>query len=347
MARKPKQSDTLERVCQNVSDVVVAVDQQEQVCLFNPAAEHAFDLAADQIIGHRLEEHTVTQSLAALFAQASPHEQLVIDQFALPPGRKYRVQFLPASAAGRIAILSKPGRSADTADNIASLMHEVIHTLKTPITSAKSFIELTEAAGTLNEKQATFARRAQGSLEYMLTLVHELLDVAWMESGGELLLSEVNLNDLVRNAVVQLDGYSQRKGVPLEVHLAPQNCLVEADARRLGDAIINLVSNAIKYSPQGGTVQISVAVEDSVATIRVQDHGLGIAPEHQSSIFQMFYRIHRPETQRIEGSGLGLAIVKAVVEKHGSTVRVDSALGEGSVFEFSLPLLAHPNGKTA
>jgi signal transduction histidine kinase len=114
--------------------------------------------------------------------------------------------------------------------------------------------------------------------------------------------------------------------------------VIQGDERRLQSAISNLVSNAIKYSPNGGPVYVTVVPNEKTVTLRVEDHGIGIAPEHLSYLFQRFYRVHTPETSRIEGTGLGLAIVKAIVEKHGGEVFVQSAPGEGSVFGFRLPL---------
>ena len=173
----------------------------------------------------------------------------------------------------------------------------------------------------------------------MLSQVHEILDMSWLETGGELTLCQTDLNRLVRHVASLLEGYARNSGVEFILDLPPEGCTVEGDERRLQSAIGNLIGNAIKYSPNGGPVHISVETDTTSAIFRVADHGVGIPAEHIPRLFQRFYRVRVPETRRIEGSGLGLAIVKAIVEKHKGEIFVQSEPGEGSVFGFTLPLV--------
>jgi signal transduction histidine kinase len=217
-------------------------------------------------------------------------------------------------------------------------MREIVHDLKVRIASAKGFIDLIDASGDLSSKQQTFAQRAHLSLTSMLSQVNEILDMSWLEAGGELDSCQTDLNKLVQRAVKELEGYARHSRVEITLDLPPEGCTVEGDERRLASAIGNLVGNAIKYSPNGGPVRVSIETNNATATFRVEDHGIGIPAEHLPRLFQRFYRVRTPETRRIEGSGLGLAIVKEIIEKHGGQVLVESTPGQGSTFGFSLPL---------
>ncbi len=311
----------LETLCRDSSDAIIALDQQGLVCLFNPAAVAAFHVGEAEVLGHRLNDLPALQPLLALQGQLVAGEQIVQAKLAAPPCQ--------------VQLLSVPGQNEAAA--IPELMREIIHDLKNPLAAVKSFIDLIRAAGPLTDRQDTFAQRAQLSLMSTLNMIDELLDTAWMESNGALRVIEVNFSNLVRHAVSQLDGYAQYRGIQLTVTVPPQDYVLVGDERRLLSAIMNLVSNAIKYSPNGGPVNITLSDNGDHVLVRVEDHGLGIAEEHLPRLFQRFYRVQTPETRRIDGTGLGLAIVKTIVEKHGGHVSVESIEGKGSVFGFSLP----------
>jgi two-component system phosphate regulon sensor histidine kinase PhoR len=329
--------ESLEMLCHSVQDPVVAVDQDARVCLCNAAAESAFHIHAADIIGRPINEHPGLEPLISLYNQAAESHSAAQEQLVLPSGQTYQVQLLITPSL-ESAAAAEPVPLDETGNEFPDLMREVVHELKIPIASAKSFIDLTGASGRLNKKQAAFAQRAQLSLAAMLNLVHELLDIAWLESDGELQDESTDLTTLVRHVATQLEGYAQYRNVEITLDLPPDGCVIQGDERRLQSAISNLVSNAIKYSPNGGPVYVVVVPNEKAVTLRVEDHGIGIAPEHLPYLFQRFYRIRTPETRRIEGTGLGLAIVKAIVEKHSGEVFVESTPGEGSVFGFRLPL---------
>jgi signal transduction histidine kinase len=311
----------LEALCRVSSEAIVALDQHGQICLFNPAAAAAFNLSEADVVGHRLNDFPALQPLLSLHSQLVAGEQIVQAELTTP--------------SCRVQLVSVPGQNEATV--IPEMMREIIHDLKNPLAAVKSFIDLIRAAGPLAERQDTFAQRAQLSLMSTLNMIDELLDTAWMESNGTLRVIEVNFSNLVRHAVSQLDGYAQYRGIQIQVTLSSQDYILTGDERRLQSAIMNLVSNAIKYSPNGGPVNVTVSDNNHHIVFRVEDHGLGIAEEHLTRLFQRFYRVQTPETRRIDGTGLGLAIVKTIVEKHGGHVSVESVEGKGSVFGFSLP----------
>lgn len=219
----------------------------------------------------------------------------------------------------------------------SNLMGEIVHELKSPLATVKQFVDMIAESGSLNEMQTAYVQRTYRKLDYMFSLVDEVLDAAWLESGTALTLEPVDLNDLARHAAESQMYFAQHQGVELTLDLLPEACPIKGDGQRLESAITNLISNAIKYSPNGGPVHVSIRMDGQTAIVSVEDKGLGIAPEHQPFIFDHFYRARTPETRRIEGSGLGLAIVKAVVEKHNGEIFVESVPGQGTRIWFTLP----------
>ena len=331
-------TEILETISDHLSDALVAVDERGRVCLFNAAAEDALGISASEIMDQPVHTHRATRCLVRLFEQGAAPDDAEPEPIVLPSGKTAYARVVEVTDQVRVAILQRLHQSPS---QFLNLMRDIVHDLKIPIASAKGFVDLVGAAGDLTEKQSEFAQRALGSLDTMLTRVHELLDMAWLETGGELSPVATDLVDLVRQTVTDLEPFARRQKVHLNLDL-PERCPLHADERRLMSAINNLISNAIKYSPEGGPVDISIRRRHDGVIVRVEDHGLGIEPEHLPHIFQRFYRIHTPRTQRIEGSGLGLEIAQAIIEKHGGDIHVQSQPDEGSVFWFRLPAAPTP-----
>lgn len=322
-------------LCHVVSDVVVALDDSNRVTLFNPAAEAAFRVTAVESIGRLVDDVPALAVLKPALAQAAA-ESVVVERLMLPDSRSYRAQVLDVPEIGRVAILQLRRDDAGNRD-LADLRTETIHELQTPIATAKMALNMVPEFGPLMPKQSEFTHKVHRSLDHMLMVVRELVDMTWLETSGRLILTRVDLNYLIERALEPLHDVATRQAVQVEFVPVPGGCPVVADERRLKDAITNLASNAIKYSPNGGTVRIRVEPRLDDVSIYVEDRGIGIPAEYIPRIFEWFYRVKSPETQRIEGSGLGLAIVKAIVEKHGGSVLVDSMPGRGSTFWFTIP----------
>jgi signal transduction histidine kinase len=179
--------------------------------------------------------------------------------------------------------------------------------------------------------------RAQGSIARMRELIDDLLDMARIESGIVLRWHHVKLVDMVHQTVDNLILQAQDKSLSIAVDIPPDMPSVCADKHRLAQILNNLVSNAIKYTPPEGQINIRVEQKDGFVQVAVQDNGMGISPEDQARVFTRFYRVRSPETDSIEGTGLGLAIVKSLVEAHGGEIGLESHLGKGSTFSFTLP----------
>lgn len=212
----------------------------------------------------------------------------------------------------------------------------IAHDLKTPITSVKGYLELIERVGTLNDRQQQFCERAQNSLKQMESLVTLLLELSWIDADRPLECDSCDLAALLLSSAALLEQMAARQAVLVHVEMAESVGMIQAESRRLEQAFINLINNAIKYNHQGGEVWMTASGTVDGVEVTIRDTGRGIAPEDQAHIFERFYRV-RPHGETVEGTGLGLSIVKAVIEKHSGTITLDSCVGEGSTFKVWLP----------
>jgi signal transduction histidine kinase len=171
----------------------------------------------------------------------------------------------------------------------------------------------------------------------MNDLISDLLDLGKVEAGIDMAKEPCALHEIVREAAEALDGNARGKGLDLRVEIEAGLPPVLGNAGRLRQVVANLVDNAIKYTPAGGQISVSLGRQGTDLLLRVTDTGIGIAAEDQRQLFQKFYRVRTPETENIPGTGLGLAIIRSIVEQHGGQIGVKSAAGQGSTFAVTLP----------
>ena len=193
-------------------------------------------------------------------------------------------------------------------------------------------------AGEVTPKQQEILSRASARVNSLVSLSSELLDLARIGSG---LISDereqVNLSDILQDQVAFHGAAAKAKEISLELEPLGKLAPVLADRRSMEEMFSNLISNAIKYTPEGGKVVVGAVMEGGYVKASVADSGIGIAPEELDRIFQRFYRIKNDKTRYIIGTGLGLSIVKSIVEAHNGFIRVDSEPGRGSTFHVYIP----------
>ena len=221
----------------------------------------------------------------------------------------------------------------------SEFLGNVSHELRTPIFSIQGFLE-TLLDGAIDDPSVNrdFLTKAHRHAERLNALLNDLIDISRIESGEmKMSFRYFPVNDFLSQAVEDLRPLAARKDIRLVVeNLPPEPEQMYGDRERLKQVMINLVDNAVKYTEPGGTVTIRVALDSQQCMISVEDTGHGIPVEHQTRIFERFYRVDRDRSREVGGTGLGLAIVKHIVEAHGGTMSVQSAVGKGSVFAFSL-----------
>jgi signal transduction histidine kinase len=216
----------------------------------------------------------------------------------------------------------------------------VSHELRTPLTSIMSLSEnlVGELAGPLNEKQKHYASRIQFNAERLTRMLNELLNLSKIEAGKmELRPMLLSLHDLLADLVEAFQPVAHRKSIIMNVGSMESLPRIYADRDKLYEVLANLLENAIKFTPSGGSVHIGAQVlDDRYIKVNVSDTGCGIPEEHLPRIFEKFYRVQAGSGQAA-GSGLGLAIAKGLVDLHGGTLAVESAPGKGTQFYFTLP----------
>lgn len=215
------------------------------------------------------------------------------------------------------------------------------HDLRNPLSVAMNYFDmLTETldVSSFSERQRHYLERVRKAHQTMETLIKDLLTLERVESEREALWQVVDFNALV-NAEVDLQrAAAELKKHTLTVQLPAATLYVRGSATQLKQAISNLISNAIKYTPDGGLIQVRLTAKERRLLFEVQDNGYGISKERQEQLFSSFYRAREPGTDHISGTGLGLSLVRTVIERHGGKVWVNSEAGIGSIFSFWLPL---------
>ena len=224
-------------------------------------------------------------------------------------------------------------------DRSRDFLADVSHELRTPITALRMSNELlSETAGDDPDIRAEFLESSRQQLERLDWLAQNLLELSKLNSGLVLLdLRPDDLRAAVESSVEQAQSTAARRGVALVLHLPPSPIRIRHDPQRIGQVVTNLVGNALKFTPRGGTVGVELQSTDEGARIVVRDTGVGIDESELPHIFERFYRGTMANEARGSGSGLGLAIVKSIVDLHSGRVVVDSRLGGGTTFTVSLP----------
>jgi two-component system phosphate regulon sensor histidine kinase PhoR len=225
----------------------------------------------------------------------------------------------------------------------AEFLDNLSHELRTPVTNVNLLLEvLARDADQLPPRARERLERLQVEAAELAQMVSELLDLASIEGGQPLLLAEIDLADVAREQVERLHIFAERSGVTLSLEAPGSTPVVRGDATRLGQALLNLVHNAVKFSEPGDVVVVRVAATDALAMVAVADEGAGIPRVDRDRIFERFYKVDRARRRGTGGTGLGLSIARHVVEAHGGTVRVDSEEGVGSTFTIELPIAGAP-----
>jgi two-component system sensor histidine kinase BaeS len=224
-------------------------------------------------------------------------------------------------------------------DRSRDFLADVSHELRTPLAALRTFNELLrEGAGDDPEARDEFLESSAQQIERLDWLAQNLLELSKLDSGLVLLdLRPDDLRAAVESAVEQTSGAARRHGVIVTLHHASVPIRIRHDPQRIGQVVANLVANAVKFTPRGGSVSVDVEPTADGARIEVADTGVGIDPSELPHIFERFYRGSRANEARGSGSGLGLAIVRSIVDMHGGAVEVESRVGIGSRFVVTLP----------
>jgi len=214
------------------------------------------------------------------------------------------------------------------------------HELRTPLNAINGFSEMLLARmfGEVNAKQEEFLRDIHSSGEHLLSLINDILDLSKIEAGRmELNLTVIDPAMTLENTVMLVKERAARRGITVKLEVDERLDKWVADERKFRQIMLNLLSNALKFTLEGGQISVTAGRDGSNMVVAVTDTGVGIRPEDQALIFEEFQQAGSDYTKKAEGTGLGLALTRKFVELHGGTIRVESAEGKGSTFTFTLP----------
>ena len=220
---------------------------------------------------------------------------------------------------------------------LANMSHE----LRTPLTAIIGFSEVLSEKmfGELNDKQSEYMGDIVSSGRHLLSLINDILDLSKVEAGRmELDLTKFDVPTAIDNALILIRERATRHGISLQHAVDEHLGEVLGDERKFKQILLNLLSNAVKFTAEGGRIDVDAALSNGEVEISVSDTGIGIAPENREAIFEEFRQVGTDYSKKREGTGLGLTLTRKFVELHGGKIWVESEIGKGSTFTFTLPL---------
>ena len=329
----------MQALIDSMSEGVIAVDAQGKVRRANPAAREMFSLSADprgiapeMVARRRGFLDTVGRALAG---EAVPATDLTVD------GRSLLATAQPLPAGGAVMVFLDVSQLRRLEGVRQDFVANASHELKTPLTAIRGYSETLLDPDLPPELRQRFAETVRANADRLQRIVDDLLDLSRLESGGWRVQPEiVSLADVSRDAWGGFRDQAAARGVELELEVPGEWGWALADPAALRQIFSNLFSNALRYTPQGGRIEVRAGPGSQPETVgvEVRDSGSGIPSAHLPRVFERFYRVDAARSREEGGTGLGLAIVKHMVEAHGGRVEAESRLGQGTTIRFTLPL---------
>ncbi len=337
-----KERGTLTAVLANMTDAILIVDRQGNVQLINLAAQRMFRVTESEALGHSLIEVVRNHQVAGLWRKslASGEQQTVTletspDRLLVQGIATPLQQSLPGSILLVFQDLTRMRRLEMVRRDFVS---NVSHELRTPLASLKALTE-TLMEGALEDPPAArrFLTRMEGEIDNLTQMVQELLELSRIESGKvPLERRSIAPLELISPAIERMQVQAERAGLNISLECPEDLPPVSADPSRMEQVLVNLLHNAIKFTPPGGKITVSAYREDNHITFYIKDTGVGIAPDALPRIFERFYKADKARSGG--GTGLGLSIARHLVEAHGGKIWAESMVGQGSTFNFTIPL---------
>jgi len=343
-----RSSSQLSAACDALSQGLILVDGNMQATYANTAAAVLLRTRNNDIEGAEVntfiqEEHIVAAVREATERPMQRRQIFEVERHG-ETGRvllRFIVRPVRREDAAAVMIVIEDitqQRAAEDARN--TFVAQATHELRTPLTNIRLYAEMGLDEGKGDPAiQANCLSIINQEVSRLDRIVGDILSVSEIEAGSlRLNLDDVRLSDLFEALQVDYAAQAHEKQITLEFHLPPKLPVIRGDREKIALAIHNLLGNALKYTPTGGSVTVTVDAADNRLTVEVADTGIGIAPEDCRRVFEKFYRSPDQRVSKIEGSGLGLAIAREVIRLHGGDITVDSEVDKGSTFTLALPV---------
>ncbi len=362
----------LRELLEAAPDAIIEVDGDGRIVMLNLVTEKIFGYTREQLLGQSVDmllpdelrgshaghrdhfrAHPVTRPMGmgmVLHGRRRDGSSVPVE-ISLSPmrsGEAFRATAIIRDVTDRTlaedrmrALHEEHTREIEHANRMKSeFLANMSHELRTPLHTIIGFSELLaeELKGPLNADQKRFVDHVNRDAQHLLTLINEVLDLSKIEAGKVQLKREIlDLGAVVEDALSSLRPHFAVKSIELATGI-PERVNVDGDRVRVRQILVNLLGNAVKFTPAGGCVRVDVECDGAFAAVSVSDTGIGIAPAEQRSIFEKFHQAGSMTAGIREGTGLGLSITKELVEEHGGHIGVESEPGKGSRFTFTIPL---------
>ncbi len=330
----------LQAVLSSTNDAVLVTDRENRILLCNPAAEIAFGIPAGVAVDRPVDDVIADPVVVDLLAEhGDPVARTA--EVSMPDGRTLygsasSITARDGQRIGRVAVLRDITHLKELDAMKSEFVNTVSHDLRSPLTYMRGYVTMIPMTDQITPKQQDYLDKISNGINQMTALIDDLLDLGRIEAGVGLVRESVSVADLAREAIESMRAQAASRKMTLHLDASAPGRLL-GDRQLLKHAIVNLIDNAIKYTPAGGWVRIGIDERDGYVIVRVSDNGIGIAPADQPRLFEKFYRVKRRDTLDTKGTGLGLAIVKSIAEWHLGRVWMESQLGHGSTFYIALP----------
>jgi len=334
----------MESILHSMVDGVIAINRDARIILINPAMKKMFNIEKMRIDDKYLIEVMERQPVADLLLKTLKEGKEFTEEITVFNGEEKILQVQTTLVRGEgeisgvMAIVRDVSEIRRLSQAKSDFVSMVSHELRTPLASIKAYADtLVRKGGGLGKVTISeYLNVIRTETDRLTKMITQLLDVSAMEAGHfEIELEAVNIASLIEKTVEEIK--SQTGNHQIKLDFADKSLMIVGDGNKIQQVILNLIENAIKYSPEGGAVTISVSPEDHTAVIFVADEGVGISKENLPRVFQKFYQIDADVVPERSGAGLGLFIAKTIVEAHSGKIWVESEAGKGSKFSFSLP----------
>jgi|GEM_PF-1038904 signal transduction histidine kinase len=342
-----EEKSKLEAVLENVAVGVLAMNEEGELMIANSSAFNMLSIARPWWwLGSTLEDAIPEPAVVRLVRRAMDKDEPIVNEMVmLPSGRRIEVSCAaieePASTSGGIvAVLHDVTGMHEVEQAKSDFVSMVSHELRTPLTSIKAYVDTLQRQDVEfdDETRASFVSVIARETERMTRLINDILDLSRIEAGRlDLKPTFVDLPELIHKVESRIEQQAEGRRLVFEVPATMEPVL--AEQAKLEQVMLNIIGNALKYSPEGGDIEISVRRLKEKAMVTVTDHGIGIPEEQLPFIFEKYHRGGKSEGGGIRGAGLGLFVTKSIIEAHGGRIWVESTEGKGTSMIFTIPLL--------
>ncbi|WP_445489288.1 cell wall metabolism sensor histidine kinase WalK [Niallia sp. 03133] len=335
----------LSSVLSYMTDGVIATDRRGRIILINEPASKMLDVSRETVLSESIIKLLGLEEKYTFEELLEERESVILD---------YSTHYEPYILRANISVIQK---ETGFVNGLITVLHDITeqekidmerkefvanvsHELRTPLTTMRSYVEaLAEGAWKDEGLAPNFLEVTQNETERMIRLVNDLLQLSKLDSRDYQLNKELLDFIVFYNRIIDRFELTKEQNVTFERKLPKHTAFVEIDEDKLTQVLDNIISNALKYSPEGGKVTFSLKEQEKQLIVSVSDNGVGIPKENLEKIFERFYRVDKARTRKLGGTGLGLAIAKEMVEAHGGKIWATSKEGKGTKVSFTLPYI--------